>query len=65
MRGWGLVGAGGAKLDWDVGAGIGYRFNERISAVAGYRALGVDYRENGFVFDVIQQGPILGLTVRF
>lgn len=65
LIGWGLVGAGGANLDWDVAAAIGYRFNDTISAIAGYRALGVDYSNDGFVFDVTQQGPMLGLTVRF
>lgn len=65
LIGWGLVGAGGANLDWDVAAAIGYRFNDTISAIVGYRALGVDYSNDGFVFDVTQQGPMLGLTVRF
>lgn len=65
LTGWGLVGAGGADLDWDVAAAIGYRFNDSISAIAGYRALGVDYSNDGFVFDVIQRGPMLGLTVKF
>lgn len=65
LTGWGLVGAGGAKVDWDVAGGLGYRFNDRISAVAGYRALGVDYSNDGFVFDVVQKGPILGMVVRF
>jgi hypothetical protein len=65
LTAWGLVGAGEADIDWDVAGAIGYRFNDRIAAVAGYRALGVDYRDDGFVFDVVQQGPILGLVVRF
>ncbi|MBD9652857.1 hypothetical protein IB267_31290 [Ensifer sp. ENS09] len=65
LTGWGLVGAGGADVDWDVAAAIGYRFNETISALAGYRALGVDYSKDGFVFDAVQQGPILTLEVRF
>lgn len=65
LSGWGFVGAGGADIDWDVAASIGYQFSDTISAVAGYRALGVDYRKDGFVFDTVQQGPILGLTVRF
>lgn len=65
LTGWGLVGAGGADIDWDVAGAIGYRFNDRISSVVGYRALGVDYSDDGFVFDVVQQGPILGLVVRF
>jgi hypothetical protein len=65
LTGWGMVGAGGADVDWDVAAGLGYRFNDRWSAVAGYRALGVNYSNNGFVFDVVQQGPIFGLVMRF
>lgn len=65
LSGWGLVGAGQAKRDWDLAAIIGYRINDSLSAVAGYRALGVDYSKNGFVFDAVQQGPILGLVVDF
>jgi opacity protein-like surface antigen len=65
ISGWGLVGTGGANVDWDVAANIGYQFNDTISAVAGYRALGVNYRDDGFVFDTVQQGPILGVTVKF
>ena len=63
--GWGLIGAGGADLDWDVAAGLGYRFNETFSATVGYRAMGVDYNDDGFLFDVVEQGPILGLTINF
>jgi len=66
VTGWALVGAGGADIDWDVAGGIGYRINDRFSATAGYRALGVDYSDDsGFLFDAVQQGPIVGLTIRF
>ncbi|MDR6951171.1 hypothetical protein J2X65_000519 [Ancylobacter sp. 3268] len=65
LTGWGLVGAGGADLDWDVGAGVGYTFNDRVSLVVGYRALGVDYSRDGFVFDVVEQGPIIGTVINF
>lgn len=65
LTGWGFVGAGGADLDWDVAGAIGYKFNDAFSAVAGYRALGVDYSKGGFDFDVVQQGPILGLRWQF
>ena len=63
--GWGLVGAGGADIDWDVMAGVGYNINDTFSATLGYRALGVDYSDDGFLFDAVQQGPIAGLTIRF
>ncbi|MCO5063463.1 MAG: hypothetical protein M9924_03510 [Rhizobiaceae bacterium] len=65
LMGWGLVGAGQADIDWDVAAGLGYNFNDSISAIAGYRALGVNYEEDDFLFDTVQQGPILGLVIRF
>jgi hypothetical protein len=65
FTGWAMAGAGGADLDWDGRGGVGYKSNDRISAVAGYRALGVDYSNDGFVFDVVQQGPILGVAFHF
>ncbi|WP_244555078.1 hypothetical protein [Mesorhizobium prunaredense] len=63
---WALIG-GGASSDivWDVMGGVGYQFTDTISAVAGYRAAGVDYENDGFVYDVIQHGPILGAVFRF
>ena len=65
LSGWGLVGAGEADLDWDVAATIGYQFTDSVSAVAGYRAFGVDYDKSGFVYDVVQKGPIIGVVMRF
>ncbi|MCB4768577.1 DUF481 domain-containing protein [Ancylobacter sp. Lp-2] len=65
LTGWGLVGAGGADLDWDLGGGVGYTFNDRLSMVVGYRALGVDYEQDGFLFDVVEQGPIIGTVLKF
>jgi hypothetical protein len=66
LTAWGLVG-GGASSDvvWDVMAGAGYQFSDTTSAVLGYRAMGVDYENDGFVFDTVQQGPILGAVFRF
>jgi hypothetical protein len=67
VTGWGMVGGFGAASDvtWDVFGGVGYQWNERLSLVAGYRALGVDYEDDGFVYDVVQQGPVLGAVMRF
>lgn len=61
----GLVGAGEADIDWDVAGATGCHFNDRTSSVIGYLALSVDYNDDGFLFDVVQQGPILGPVVRF
>ncbi|NEJ17159.1 hypothetical protein GR211_29935 [Rhizobium leguminosarum] len=66
LTGWALIGGGASSdLVWDVMGGAGYQFTDSISAVAGYRAAGVDYENDGFVYDVVQQGPILGVTFRF
>jgi len=67
LTGWGMIGGFGVSSDlmWDVMGGIGYSFSDRFSVVAGYRALGVDYKNNGFVYDVVQDGPILGGVFRF
>lgn len=65
FSGWGVVGAGQAKIDWDVAGTLGYQLRDNVSAVAGYRALGVDYSQNGFVYDVVQKGPILGVVFHF
>lgn len=67
FTGWGMVGGFGAnsKIMWDVMGGLGYSFNEMFSVVAGYRGLGVDYSHNGFVYDVVQHGPIFGGVIHF
>lgn len=65
LSSWGLVGGGQAREDWDVAVLAGWDFMPGFSAVAGYRAMGVDYRHNGFVYDIVQQGPLLGVSGRF
>ena len=67
LTGWGMVGGFGAgsEITWDVLGGVGYQWNECLSVVAGYRALGVDYDNDGFVYDIVQHGPILGVVMRF
>lgn len=62
---WGLGGAGQARADWDVAGLVGWDFLPGFSAVAGYRAMGVNYHHNGFVYDIVQQGPLLGISGRF
>lgn len=67
LNGWGMVGGFGAGSDvtWDVMGGVGYQWNDWLSFTVGYRALGVDYSHNGFVYDVVQHGPILGTVMKF
>ena len=60
-----LAGAGQSKYEWDLFGGIGYRFNERWGAFAGFRALKVDYSNGNYIYDMIQYGPTLGVHVQF
>lgn len=55
----------GSHLTWDTFGGVGYQFNDSVSAIAGYRHLEVDYENDGFVFDVEMSGPVIGATIRF
>jgi hypothetical protein len=61
----GLVGGLSSKIEWDIYGGLGYAFNEKWNAFAGYRALHVNYRSGNFLYDVTQQGPVLGVTYKF
>ena len=55
----------GADLMWDVALNLGYNWTKMVSTTFGYRYLDVDYEDDGFIFDVSQQGPTLGLSWRF
>ena len=67
FTGWGLVGGFGvgSDINWDVMGGVGYQWTDKFSTVLGYRALGVDYEDDGFVYDIIQQGVALGGVITF
>ena len=63
----------GSQFSWNVLAAysweIGVHYGARFSGVLGYRALSVDYEKGSgatrFEFDVVEHGPIVGLTVRY
>jgi hypothetical protein len=67
VSGWGMIGGFGVSSDlmWDAMAGIGYEFTDSFSVFGGYRAVSVDYSDDGFVYDVVQQGPIFAGVFRF
>jgi len=54
-----------ADLDWQVVGALQYQYSQMISFEAGYRYLDVDYNDDGFVFDMVLQGPIIGATFKF
>ena len=68
LVGWGDIGGfgvGGTRFAWHLFGGISYQVKEWVSIFAGYRHMTVDYRRNGFVYDIQQSGPILGAVFRF
>lgn len=64
---WAMIGGFGVGSDlmWDLMGGAGYDFNDHFSLFAGYRATSVDYSNDGFVYDVVEQGPVAALVFQF
>lgn len=60
----GDAGAGGANLDYQIGAFLGYKVKPNINLQAGWRYLAVNYRpQSGFVYDVDTSGLLLGVII--
>ena len=63
----------GSQFSWNALAAYSFVFAKRdgvtYSGILGYRALDVDYQQGSgrtnYVYDVLQHGPITGLTVAF
>lgn len=64
---WGMIGGFGVGSDlmWDVMGGVGYDFSEHFGLFAGYRATSVDYSDDGFIYDIVEHGPLAALTMKF
>ncbi|MCB2226032.1 MAG: hypothetical protein KQH53_05080 [Desulfarculaceae bacterium] len=67
LSGFALTGGFGVGSDfmYDLNANLGYQLTETFALTFGYRYLYVDYENDGFKYDVTQQGPILGFSWRF
>ena len=67
LAGYGDVGGGGIASDhtFQLYGGVGYKFKDWFSAELGYRYLEVDYKDDGFVYDVSMHGLTLGARFRF
>jgi hypothetical protein len=65
--GWASLGGFGAGSDLmvDVFAGYERRFTPTTAMQLGWRYLSVDREDGGFVYDVSQTGPIVGLSFTF
>lgn len=67
VNGFFIIGGFGAGSDfmWDANLNLGYQWTETFSTTVGYRYLDVDYERGDFLYDVSQDGIILGLSWRF
>ena len=59
----GDIGAGDSDMVWSASGLFDYRFNDRFSALIGYRWLDYDYETgsgaNRFTYDVTYEGPVM------
>lgn len=67
FEGGAAVGGFGVGSDqfYDINANVGYQWSKSIGTTIGYRMFDVDYENDGYVYDVRQQGWLLGLTWSF
>lgn len=67
LHGGGDIGGFGASSDliWQANAALGCRFTDSFSALVGYRAMGIDYTDGGFLVDTLAHGPVIGVSIRF
>jgi len=61
----GFAGTGGSTFVGDLYAGVGYQFNKKWDAFAGYRVQYVNYENGSFIYDITQHGPLLGVAAKF
>jgi opacity protein-like surface antigen len=63
----GDVGGFGASshVTWQAFGGFEWRFAEHWTALAGYRALGLDIEKRQIKIDAVFHGPVLGISYRF
>lgn len=67
LAGGAAVGGFGVGSDhfYEISANVGYQWSKSIGTALGYRMFDVDYRDDGYVYDVKQQGLQVGLTWNF
>lgn len=55
----------GSDMFYDLNANLGYQWSESIGTTVGYRIYDLDYENDGFVYDVKQEGWMIGLSWAF
>ena len=65
----GILGAGGfgvgSDMFYDASVHLGYQFTKTIGASLGYRLIDVNYEDGAFLYDVRQDGWLLGVSFAF
>lgn len=54
-----------SDLFYDVNVNLGYQWSDSIGTTIGYRLYDLDYENDGFIYDVRQEGWVIGLTWSF
>lgn len=67
VTGWAMIGGFGASSDllYDLMGGVGYEWENGLSAFGGYRLADTDYQSGDFKWDLAVHGPIVGLGMKF
>lgn len=67
LRVFGDAGAGGANLDYQAAGWLGIKATRMLGIMAGWRYMDINYRPTNkqFVYDTIENGPLVGLTFNF
>ena len=55
----------GADLMWEVEAAVGINLTHCVFTEIGYRALGIDYDNDGLLFDAVMHGPQITTGITF
>jgi hypothetical protein len=55
----------GSELMWQALLGSGIQVSRWFAMIAGYRALGYDFRQNDTKLDLISHGPYAGIEITF
>jgi hypothetical protein len=62
---YGDVGSGASDLTWQAYGAANYQVNDCMRLLAGWRHLKDDFDDDGFVYDVTMDGPMLGASFSF
>jgi hypothetical protein len=62
---YGDVGGGVSDFTWQVYGAANYHVNDGVRLSAGWRHYDVDFDDDGFIYDIAEDGPIIGATFSF